>query len=497
MSVNTIAIIYFFYGLSFFSMGLAILLEYSKCTDERLRHALRPLSAFGLIHGGHEWIEMFILLGIFTVEEPSLILLESVRIGLLAYSFLSLAAFGSSLLAKDEAMRRISLLLPLLLSAIWAFGLLILRGHYAGLVLFSVADVWTRYVLALPAALFACAGLIVQQRRFRQAGLARFGRDSLWAAIAFFWYGVIGQTFSRATPLPPSNIINQTLFSDVFGFPVQLLRAIAALVAAVFVIRFLRAFEVEMQAQIAALQASRLQEAERREAQRGELLRRVVQAQEAERQRVGRELHDETGQSLTAIGLGLRGVTNTIFQDPDKAASQLKQLQGLVAHSMTELQRLISDLRPSHLDDLGLTAALRWYAGEVEKRTGLKVHFEVKGEPQEITSEAKTALFRVVQEALTNTIKHAYAQNVSIQLSYGVQAVTVIVRDDGRGFDMRRPGGSNRPSWGLIGMRERASLLGGSLEVQSQVGQGTQVKVVIPYRLPEEEGDEDTGHVGG
>lgn len=496
MTANTIAIIFFFYGLSFFSMGLAILLEYGKCSDVRLRHALRPLSAFGFIHGGHEWIEMFLLLGMLTVDENNLMLLEGARVGLLAFSFLSLAAFGSSLLARDEAMRRISLLLPLLLSSVWAFGLLIMRGHYAGLTLFTVADVWTRYVLAVPAALFACAGLIVQQRRFRQAGMARFGRDSLWAAIAFFWYGVIGQTFSRVSPLPPSNIINQDLFWDIFGFPVQLLRAIAALTAAVFVIRFLRAFEVETQEQIASLQASRLEEAQRREAQRGEVLRRVVQAQEAERQRIGRELHDETGQSLTAIGLGLRGVTNTLYQDPEKAANHLKQLQGLVAHSLTELQRLISDLRPSHLDDLGLTAALRWYAGEVENRAGIKVHFEVRGTQQELTSEAKTALFRVVQEALTNIIKHAYAQNVSIQLDYGVQGVTVIVRDDGRGFDLKHQTSSNRPSWGLIGMQERATLLGGSVEVQSQIGQGTQVKVVIPYRLPEEDANEDSGHVG-
>lgn len=478
-------------------MGLAILLEYGKCSDARLRHALRPLSAFGFIHGGHEWMEMFLLLGILTVEENKLILLEGVRVGLLAFSFLSLAAFGSSLLARDEAMRRISLLLPLLLNGVWAFGLLIMRGHYAGLTLFTVADVWTRYVLAVPAALFACVGLIVQQRRFRQAGMARFGRDSLWAAIAFFWYGVVGQTFSRVSPLPPSHIINQDLFADIFGFPVQLLRAIAALTAAVFVIRFLRAFDLETRQQIASLQASRLEEAQRREAQRGEVLRRVVQAQEAERQRIGRELHDETGQSLTAIGLGLRGVTNTLYHDPEKAANHLKQLQGLVAHSLTELQRLISDLRPSHLDDLGLTAALRWYAGEVEKRTDLKVHFEVKGIQQELSSEAKTALFRVVQEALNNVIKHAYAQNVSIQLHYGVEAVTVSVRDDGRGFDLKRQGGSNRPSWGLIGMRERATLLGGNVEIQSQVGQGTLVKVVIPYCLPEEETDEDSGYVSG
>jgi signal transduction histidine kinase len=209
--------------------------------------------------------------------------------------------------------------------------------------------------------------------------MARFGQDSLWAAVAFTWYGVVGQVFTRPSPLFPSNIINQILFMELFGFPVQLLRALAAAVAAFFVIRFLRSFEVETQRQIDELQEAQLTEAQQREELRGELLKRVVAAQEAERQRVGRELHDETGQALTAIGLGLRGAGSSLRQDVDKAAQTLRQLEDLVNASLTELQHLISDLRPSHLDDLGLDSTLRWYAGEVETRVPLKVHVDIKG----------------------------------------------------------------------------------------------------------------------
>ena len=169
-------------------------------------------------------------------------------------------------------------------------------------------------------------------------------------------------------------MINQDLFLRTFGFPIQLLRAGAAVVSAWAIIRFLRSFEFETQRKIAELQDVQLQEAQRREALRGELLRQVVSAQEAERQRIARELHDATGQSLTAIGLGLRGVSNTLRLDTDKAAENLRQLEGLVARSLDELQRLIADLRPSHLDDLGLPAALRWYAGEVQSRVPLSRH---------------------------------------------------------------------------------------------------------------------------
>jgi len=486
--------IFFFYGLAFFSMGLGIMLEITKSTDPRLRHALRPLAAFGLIHGLHEWFEMFEKLELLPYQTTAFLLYDVFRLMILAFSFLSLGAFGSSLLAKDDHQRRISLLLPLSLAAVWGLGLFIMRGTFSINELFDVTDVWTRYILAVPSAIFACAGLISQQRRFRRAGLAQFGRDSLWAAIAFFWYGVVGQTFTRESVLLPSTVINQNMFIEVFGFPVQILRAISAIIAAVFVMRFLRSFEVEIRRQIEVLQAERLEESQHREALRGDLLRRVVEAQESERQRIARELHDETGQALTAIGLGLRGATSNINQDVDRTVKQLRQLEGLVTHSLTELQRLISDLRPSHLDDLGLAATLRWYAGEVHDRTHLRVNFETIGDSVELPSEVRTALFRIAQEALTNTVKHADAEKAGIRLIFSNKKVTLQMTDDGSGFDVQTEALQSRHSWGLEGMRERASLLDGDYRLITSPGHGTMVEVTIPFDRPdvkESEVDED------
>jgi signal transduction histidine kinase len=493
-----ITLIFFFYGLAFFSMGLAVTLEWGRAQDTRLRHALRPLAGFGLIHATHEWIEMFDLMGHLPFQEAEPLVWEIIRIAILAFSFLSLGAFGASLLAPNERLRRMSLLVPLVQAAVWGFGALVLRGWFTNVErIWSIIDVWTRYVLAAPSALLACAGLIAQQRAFRRAGLVRFGRDSLWAAVAFAWYGIIGQVFTRPSALPPSTVVNQDLFLDLFGFPIQLLRAGTAGVAAIFVIRFLRAFEVEQQNQIAALQAARLQEAERREALRGDLLQRVVAAQEAERQRIARELHDETGQSLTAIGLGLRGASTTLRVDADKAAHNLRQLESLVAHALNELQRLIADLRPSHLDDLGLPSAVRWYAGEVQNRVPLQVSVEVVGEPHPTPPAVTIALFRMVQEALTNVVKHAAARNVKVRLCYADGSVGASIEDDGRGFDIAQVSRPDRPSWGLLGMHERASLLGGTLSVESQPGAGTRVEVRIPYQQTDEGIDDHSTAAGG
>jgi signal transduction histidine kinase len=313
--------------------------------------------------------------------------------------------------------------------------------------------------------------------------MIRFGRDSLWAAIAFAWYGVVGQIFTRQSLLPPSTILNQGLFFDLFGFPVQLMRAVSAGLAAVFVIRFLRSFEVETQRKIAQLQAAQLEESRKREEMRRELLKRIVAAQEAERQRIARELHDETGQALTAVGLGLRGISASLPQNMGRASQNLRQIEGLVKNALTELQRLITDLRPSHLDDLGLPATLRWWAEEVEERVPLTVTVEVLGEEKELSAPVKLTLFRVTQEALTNIIKHAEATTAAVKLVFDIENVMVVIADDGCGFIIGQTmTNEERPSWGLLGMRERASLLGGEVTIASHPGKGTTVTIIIPYQ---------------
>jgi len=499
MSRSFFALVFFIYGLSFFSMGLIVMLEGGRGSDKRLRHALRPLAAFGLIHGFHEWQEMFSILNL--LPESVDILWEGLRLATLAFSFLSLTAFGASLLSPNDRIRRLSLLAPLVQAAIWVIGLLIMRGVYTlDTGLLDVADVWSRYILGIPAAIVASIGLIYQQRIFRKVGMVQFGRDSLWASVAFGWYGIVGQAFTRSSPLPPSTFLNQDLFLQMFGFPVQVMRAVAAWTAAIFVIRFLRAFEVETQRQITQLQAARLEEAERREALRGELLRRVVAAQEAERQRIARELHDETGQALTATGMGLRGVSALLNLDKERAAHNLKQLESLVTGSLTELQHLIADLRPSHLDDLGLPATLRWWADEIETRGPLTVAVSVVGEEKPLSPPVRLALFRVTQEALTNVVKHAQAQKADVLLKFNSENVSIEVTDNGIGFVMNHAmSGQSRPSWGLLGMQERAALLGGAMKIESQPGQGTAVQISIPYLLQNEneESDDNSTAFGG
>lgn len=494
MSQSPFIVIYFFYGLAFFSMGLLVAMEGGRSTDARLRMALRPLAAFGLVHAGHEWLEMFRIMGHFDYLFSALAL--TLALIFLAFSFLSLAAFGSYLVLGSESTWRVSLIIPLALEAVWVFGLVSFKGQYFQNDLPAIADVWTRYSIAIPAGLLAAAGLVVQQRAFRRAGLVSFGRDSLWASIAFGWYSLVGQLFVSPSLLPPSTFLNSDFFINVFGFPIQLLRAITAIFAAIFVIRFLRAFQVESDHKIAELQEARLQEARQREELRAELFRKVVAAQESERQRIARDLHDETGQSLTAIGMGLRGLADEL---KDKSQTDtLSQLQALTSDSLRELQRIISDLRPAHLDDLGLSATLRWYASRFHELTSIQVRLDIEGDEPELDDAVKITIFRIVQESLNNIIKHSHATHVNIKLDYRQKEARILVRDNGLGFDMdsvqNRIG---RTSLGLAGMEERAMLMGGEVQIHSRPRYGAEVEARIPYHIMKVEVNDDTPSVGG
>ena len=482
MDTASFVLIFFFYGLAFFSMGLAILLERGHGSNARLRLALIPLAAFGLIHGSHEWLEMFDRLQILPWAIPGHNGWEALRIGLLSSSFLALIMFGATLLDRPRPRPRLRWLDSLALCVLWAAGIIVLAlrlglsaDHW------SAADVWTRYMLAVPGAVLAAAGLLAQRREFERSGLGQFGFDCMMAALAFAIYGLVGQTFPRQSLVPPSTVINSDLFLSLFGFPVQLLRAGMAIMASYFVMRFLRSFEVEQRAEIGRLQLAQTLEAEAREALRLEMMRRNVGAQEAERQRIARELHDETGQALTALGLGLRGIESAVNSDPARAIQNVRQLENMVTRSLEELQRLIADLRPSHLDDLGLPAALRWYAGEVQARSQIPVAVEITGEPRTLPPAVNTALFRMAQEALTNTVKHAQARHAWLRLRYGEETVTLTMEDDGIGFDTLRQGKIG--AWGLLGLEERANLLGGTVQIMSDGSRGTLIEAAFSTQV--------------
>jgi signal transduction histidine kinase len=205
-------------------------------------------------------------------------------------------------------------------------------------------------------------------------------------------------------------------------------------------------------------------------------LRRVVAAQELERRRLARELHDETGQALTSILLGLKPLEDAL-EKPENRAS-VAELRELVVATLQDVRRLAVELRPKVLDDFGLVPALERLSESFSEQTGISVDFESALGAERLPAEVETALYRIVQESLTNVVKHARAQNVSILLTRKNGSVTAVVEDDGRGFDSTE----REDGFGIEGMRERMALLDGRLQVESSKGSGTTLVAEVPLR---------------
>ncbi|MEZ4831964.1 MAG: GAF domain-containing sensor histidine kinase [Caldilineaceae bacterium] len=618
--VRNIIVVFFFYGLTFFAMGVALLLASRRQSSFRFARAIQPLAAFGLLHGMHEWFEMYQKYAALTGGYTPSIFEEEFRLGLLGASFVGLAAFGVALLNSDGPSR-IQRYLPLIgMVLLWWSGIAVVAWRFQPSApdLIAVGDALARYSLGIPGALLGTWALMAQQRTFREHNMPQFGRDLVWCATALFLFGAVGQIFVRPTLLATTQILNSTLFLQWFGIPVQLFRAVMAGVMTFYMVHALRAFEVENQQRLEqALQAERknrheverlngelrltarelammlslsndlaapvglptrlagaldavvdslvfpdagmillvngddgamevraatgfqgevedlrflqaqelgeqsitrsaaicrhadgqiidlnlsavtmgrqcfeyaspttmlalplhggeqvtgslvlvrpdgearslpfeelqlmagiarqlalsienarlMWRAQRHEKLLAELLDQVVDAQEAERTRIARELHDATGQSLTAISLGLLGIGRLVEDQAPTVATQLREVESYSTNALGELRRIIADLRPSQLDDLGLTAALKWYVQSFEQRCDLKAEFVTQGEPVRLPAETETVLFRITQEALTNVAKHAEASHVTVRLISEPDAVIVEIEDDGR-----------------------------------------------------------------
>lgn len=234
--------------------------------------------------------------------------------------------------------------------------------------------------------------------------------------------------------------------------------------------------------------ATRTLALEERNKERKLLLEKIITAQEDERKRVARELHDMVGQALTGLSLTLGSAEAEVGRDPDRMRERLEALRATTSAAIEDVRRLIADLRPSVLDDLGLIQALGWYVENYLEKAGIETVAATSGSDVDVPAHLQTALFRVLQEAITNIIKHSQAQNVSIRLDFAESTISGEVRDDGVGFDFEEVQGEELAlrGVGLLGMEERINLLGGSFEVSSRPGEGT----VVTFQVPLEPGSD-------
>jgi signal transduction histidine kinase len=503
-----IALVFFVYGLAFFSMGLMMALEAGRSPMLAEARALWLLAVFGFVHGIHEWLEMAIRIqGWFGL--PAVPGIEWLRLALLVISFSFLMAFGLRVLnSQKEHQQQVYLgvgigliALFFLLSAATGLTLPDDSLHYQAHI-----DAIARYVLAVPGAALAALAMVRQMRPASGSG----GREGInpgkrglalgfsLAAAGFALYSLT-QLFVPPLDFYPADTINSLAFLSAAGFPIQVVRAILAVAITLGLVRAVHFAEAERQRQFKTVQQARLDALEQvqqdilaREALRQELLRRIVVAQEDERARVARELHDETAQYLTALSLDLATLRTLLLENPN-LHGLLDRLQSLCSQMSQGIYRLVHALRPAQLDDLGLPAALEYLADEIRRQSDIPVHLEVASPGNRLDPLIETALFRVAQEALSNAVRHAQCRRLVLRLAHTPGWAVLQVEDDGIGFDV---GQTLTPphGLGLAGMRERAHAVAGQLTIRSRIGQGTLVEFRAPISTLENLPLEEVSH---
>ncbi len=468
-------------------MGLSMMLESGRSPLIDAARALRFLAVFGFVHGFHEWIELFLL------NNPELVLtnqtlFEWVRLSLLILSFTFLLIYA--LLSLQPQRMTFWKTLIGLVSILAFFGVVLgldyaLHTHNAGEALGHV-DVIARYALGFVGAGMACVALINQGHRSAADGHRILSRALYTASLGFGLYSLTQLIVSKQAFFPAS-WLNTTSFLAFIGVPIQAFRVFTAILITISLIRAvqisdeIRTQELwsAQQARMKALQQLEI-EMDERELLRQEVMRHTVIVQEEERTRIARELHDETAQVLTAFNLHLASLERWVDRDC-LGYQQVGQLKKLCSQMSESLYRMVHDLRPAQLDDLGLVPALEFLISEIQTRTGLQASLVIRGPRQRLDSLVETVIFRVTQEALLNVIRHAGVQMASVNLLYNTHLICLEVADQGNGFDPKQAFIPPR-GFGLTAMRERVEAVGGYFELITAPGLGTRTIARIPLK---------------
>lgn len=475
-------LVYFVYGLAFFSMGIALTLETGRSPMLVERHALRLLAVFGLVHGSHEWLEIVLLQGVW-LGMPFAPAFLWLRVILLTISFLPLILFG---IVSLSSKRRLEAPYFYIITGLVIVDLLLIavniRNDPYDLV-FRI-DALARYLLATPGGLLAGIALMARAHQIENEDRQELAKYFRWAAVGIGLYAMT-QIFVPAVDMFPAKSLNAETFRTLIGIPIQVVRASVAILVTVNLIRAIQATERERARQLLAAQKERVEALEqvqeglnKRESLRRELLRHTVIAQEEERARIARELHDQTAQELTAISLNLATLRNSLPQR-SKAVNLVLRLQQLSQQMSQGLYTMVRDLRPAQLDDLGLVPTLKYLADEGRELFNLEIDVEIEGARQRLDPLIETVIFRVAQEALTNVSRHAGTEQAKLKLAFNPEQVILRVEDDGAGFDIHESLSPPR-GWGLAGMQERTESLGGELLIDSTPGEGTAIEARLP-----------------
>lgn len=460
--------VYFIYGLAFFLMGFSVAFYVRRPSTFRLGRYLWLLAGFGLLHGVAEWVYFF---SPHCIDPGNLdtftgTVLSASHAALIALSFTFLFSFGISLVATTLGWRKWLLWVPVAVMALWAFAFIFNQDGRLTQEWLAMAEIFSRYAMALPGAAMTSIGLYLQRSEIRALHYPPLERALLGASASFAIYALAGGLLVPPAGFFPANIINASVALNI-GVPVQILRAMAGIFMAYFVIRGLDLYEIENRNRLAALR------------QREQIW--------LERERIRRDLHDGVIQSIYGLSLGLNHALGILKKDPPSCRAKLEDLS-------TRANSIIAGLR-SYLQEMKFSAGLpdkvllivEDLLADFTATTGLVPDFRCRGAQEgKMEDMQREHFYHMTAEILSNIKRHSGAKNVEVDMDLGSKGLRLTIRDNGAGFLPQKvfPLGM-----GLTILRERAALAGGLVDIESKPGRGTEITIWLPYRLPEGEGD--------
>ncbi len=449
----------FLYGQVFFVMGLAIVLQSRRYSQLDLARSLSWLGAFGIIHGIYEWGDILIPLQTTYLSELLLRLLSFIYLLLLSASFACLFAFGVLLLHSLISPKIVAWLrwMPLLSFTGWfLFAIGVLNSGRDFGEWQRIANAASRYLIGFPGAMLTAYALRRHAlERIAPLGVPQIVNSLRISGIAVALYGVFAGLIVPRIPYVPAIWINSATFQDWTGIPVILLRSLTGLVLLVTIVRALEVFDVETARLIEAMEQQQI----------------LI----AERNRIGRELHDGAIQMIYTAGLLVESA-QTLTPADTPLAHRLSKAVSVINDAITSLRHNLGELRSGRSSD-SLIEDLQQLATDARFTSFVNVMLETSALKNKTFSVAQTDhLVAIVNEALSNVVRHARARHVDIKFDHIDSRLRLIVQDDGVGIPK-----DLRAGYGLRNMRDRARLLGGKLDIANAPKHGSLLTLDVPF----------------
>lgn len=453
-------LLFFIYGLTFFSMGILALQQRTlKNSNLPLLKSLKKLGFFGLLHAGVEWISMIIIWNEFPQVKHELLLLNTV-LNAVSYTFLWLFGLG---LSKDNLKKnKIFDFLPIIIMSSWGVLFLInlMSDHLNDLATVDKFIIANRYLLALPSSLVTSLGLFNNAKTVQSLELKNSSVKFKILAVLFAAYGVSAGLVVRTHSDIMTNIMTTELFKATFGFPVELIRALMAIGITLVFINLIDIFMWEADYKIEKLSTQGL----------------IFQ----ERKKLGQQLHDSVIQNLFAAGMMLE---SEIESDAQKDTNLLQDTKAILNNVIKEIRGFIDHKAFEKVTIIDFREKMDELLEKFKLLGRLKVHVKYDSPDMtfgQLTSDQTTQIYYIVQEAVSNAIKHSGGQWVRVEITSTLERLSINISDNGKGFKLNQL--NDQKHFGLVLMQDRAILINGILEIKTQET-GVHIQLSIPWEI--------------